>query len=179
MSKISKDNILEKTFNIITIEGIDKITLSRLAKELDCSKSSIYYYFSSKEELLNDLFNQTLKSIEYTYEDELTPEENISLLVDISFENMDKFKFFKMYSHSDFVTDNMMDKLKKFDRKKKSEVLKIYEKLNLKDKIDLKIFNSILFGSIMYFSFESLRKKNIISDAEKEELKKQIFKLIN
>ena len=43
--------ILETAVNLATIEGLEGLTIGRLATELDMSKSGLFGHFGSKEEL--------------------------------------------------------------------------------------------------------------------------------
>lgn len=49
---LSRKEYIEKTYEIIEKEGINAVTIRRIAKELGCSSASLYRYFSSREELL-------------------------------------------------------------------------------------------------------------------------------
>lgn len=58
----SKDAILVKIREIVSSKGLNALSIRGLAKELDCSVGTIYYYFSSKDELI-------LEAIESVWED--------------------------------------------------------------------------------------------------------------
>jgi len=47
----SREAILQEAAKLATVEGLDGLSLSRLAKEVGMSKSGIYAHFGSKEEL--------------------------------------------------------------------------------------------------------------------------------
>ena len=52
----SKEDILKETLDIIAYDGIDKLSMSELAKRLGINKSSIYHWFESKEEIIEEAF---------------------------------------------------------------------------------------------------------------------------
>ena len=52
------EEILRKATEIISEEGIDKLTTSNIAKMVNLSKATLYHYFSSKEEILSALFER-------------------------------------------------------------------------------------------------------------------------
>ena len=47
----TRESILRTAVELATVEGIDGITIGRLARELDMSKSGLFAHFGSKEEL--------------------------------------------------------------------------------------------------------------------------------
>ena len=47
----TKQHILERAVNIASLEGLEGLTIGRLADELDMSKSGLFAHFGSKEEL--------------------------------------------------------------------------------------------------------------------------------
>ncbi len=58
-----KDRIRKEALEIIAIEGIDKLTMSMLAKRLELSKATFYYYYKSKDEILADVFKEGHKRL--------------------------------------------------------------------------------------------------------------------
>ena len=53
---MTKIDILNASISIISLEGFEKLTLSTLADKLGVKKASIYYYFSSKDEIILSLY---------------------------------------------------------------------------------------------------------------------------
>ena len=58
---MTKDDILNASIKIISKDGFDKLTLSYLANELKVKKSSIYYHFASKDEIILSLYSNAKK----------------------------------------------------------------------------------------------------------------------
>ena len=54
----TSQNIVEASFKLMAEHGIEKMSLSRIAKEGGISKPAIYYHFSSKEALVDFLFEE-------------------------------------------------------------------------------------------------------------------------
>jgi AcrR family transcriptional regulator len=54
---LSRDKILETALDIANDQGLDALTLRRLAQELKVAPMAIYRYFSNKDELLNVMFD--------------------------------------------------------------------------------------------------------------------------
>ena len=57
ITKVSKEDIIDKTYQILSKEGIDAINARRIAKELNCSVQPIFSNFSNMEELINEVTN--------------------------------------------------------------------------------------------------------------------------
>ena len=58
---MTKIDILNASISIISLEGFEKLTLSTLADKLGVKKASIYYYFSSKDEIILSLYENAKK----------------------------------------------------------------------------------------------------------------------
>lgn len=56
--------ILETAYILFADKGFDKTSLSMIATEVGISKPAIYYYFTSKDELIAYLFEEICKDIE-------------------------------------------------------------------------------------------------------------------
>ncbi|CAM4060527.1 TetR/AcrR family transcriptional regulator [Bacillus paramycoides] len=54
----TSQNIVEASFKLMAEHGIEKISLSMIAKEVGISKPAIYYHFPSKEALVDFLFEE-------------------------------------------------------------------------------------------------------------------------
>lgn len=54
----TSQNIVEASFKLMAEHGIEKMSLSMIAKEVGISKPAIYYHFSSKEVLVDFLFEE-------------------------------------------------------------------------------------------------------------------------
>ena len=53
-----RDDILTAAFDIITEEGLQGLTFSKIFEKAGVGSGTVYNYFSSKEELVCELFNQ-------------------------------------------------------------------------------------------------------------------------
>lgn len=54
-----RDQILDAFRELLESEDIMHISVNKIAKKAGISKGSIYYYFSSKDEILNALIKRT------------------------------------------------------------------------------------------------------------------------
>lgn len=57
-AKITKEQIVEKAFEIVRAEGFQGITARRLSTELGCSTQPVYYYFKNMEDLKKELYQK-------------------------------------------------------------------------------------------------------------------------
>ena len=53
---IKKENILESARNVLSQQGINKLSLRKIAAETGCAAPSIYYYFRNKQEIVAGLW---------------------------------------------------------------------------------------------------------------------------
>lgn len=60
MEPIRRSQIINSTLECICAEGIEKISLDRVAKEAECSKGVVNYYFKSKDNLILEVFRAFL-----------------------------------------------------------------------------------------------------------------------
>lgn len=61
--KISEDKILETSWELLGEEGLEKLSMRRLADRLGIQAPSLYWYFKSKQNLYQRLANQVSKII--------------------------------------------------------------------------------------------------------------------
>lgn len=80
--------IVETAYKMFAENGFDKTSLAVIAKEVGISKPAIYYYFDSKEKLIDFLFEEICKEIvnQYTVTiDDLTMNNFEQFLLNIGF----------------------------------------------------------------------------------------------
>lgn len=53
---IKKESILESARNVLSQQGINKLSLRKIAAETGCAAPSIYYYFRNKQEIVASLW---------------------------------------------------------------------------------------------------------------------------
>jgi AcrR family transcriptional regulator len=76
-----KHIIIEAAENIIATEGIDSLSIRKIAKQIEYSPATIYHYFKDKEEILNLVmqkgYSKILKAISGTNLDHLKGKERL------------------------------------------------------------------------------------------------------
>jgi AcrR family transcriptional regulator len=71
-----KDKILDMAANKIQIHGLKKFTIDEIARDLKISKKTIYKYFSSKDEIVEEFFKTIVKSDKENMESSLKRQNN-------------------------------------------------------------------------------------------------------
>jgi len=61
--KFRKEQILKAALHVFKHNGIEKATMDEIAKQADFGKATLYYYFSSKEEIFIEILNRGWKMI--------------------------------------------------------------------------------------------------------------------
>lgn len=83
--KIRIDEILDAAEPLFSANGYRKTTISDIAQELGVAQGMLYYYFKSKDEILEALLNRQLPSFlaeieKVSYSDTISPSHKIELL---------------------------------------------------------------------------------------------------
>ena len=58
-----KDEILRCALEIVSLKGMDALTLNSLSEAVGLSKASMYHYFSSKEEIISQMLDMGHRNI--------------------------------------------------------------------------------------------------------------------
>lgn len=53
---MKKKEIMEISLDMIVDKGLENFSMRKLADEMNCKASSLYHYFKTKDEILNELF---------------------------------------------------------------------------------------------------------------------------
>lgn len=65
---IEKNQIVQKALEILNRDGLEKVSLRRLAHELNIKAASIYWHIPNKSELLDEMSNAILEKHFYTFD---------------------------------------------------------------------------------------------------------------
>ena len=74
--EMRKEQILESALNVFKTTGLDGTTMDEIAKQADFGKATLYYYFSSKEEIFIELLDRGWKTIWESIEPVIHENEN-------------------------------------------------------------------------------------------------------
>lgn len=78
---MTRDDILDAAADIFSTKGFDATSMQDIANAVNLQKASLYYHFSSKQDILYALLNQALSllinSLEKVIDAPLSPEEKL------------------------------------------------------------------------------------------------------
>ncbi|RNB79725.1 TetR/AcrR family transcriptional regulator [Brevibacillus fluminis] len=63
----TQETIVEAAFKLFAEHGMEKTSLSMIAAEVGITKPAIYYYFPSKEALIDFLFEETFREYQFAH----------------------------------------------------------------------------------------------------------------
>ena len=97
-----KELILDAARQVVTAEGLDGLSIRKIAARIEYSPAIIYHYFANKEEIVNQMLNEgydsVLRSVGSAQQGESDPEKRIARAlrgyIATAMENPDYFKAF-------------------------------------------------------------------------------------
>ncbi len=109
MSK--RDDILAATLDLISEEGLQSMTFSKIFKRANVGSGTVYNYFKNKEELVSALYNKTIdlfsNSILYNYDNNKSVYECFEHLLTnmacFAHDHQKELWFLNNYSHSPYI----------------------------------------------------------------------------
>jgi len=75
--RLSREAIVDAAIEIIDRDGVDAVTIRRLARELDTGAASLYWHVTNKDQLLELVYDRILGEIEFPEPDPARWEEQI------------------------------------------------------------------------------------------------------
>ncbi len=116
MSK--RDDILAATLDLITEEGLQSITFSKLFQRANVGSGTVYNYFANKEELVGALYLRTINHFSDSMLKEYDRTESIYSCFQRLLKNMATFAqvyqkeqwFLENYSHSPFISEEIRNR---------------------------------------------------------------------
>lgn len=80
-----REVIIETAVQLFKQKGYPVTTMQDIANEMNCTKAALYYYFSSKEEILMEIMDQVMtiaeKKIELVLDKELNPPQTLKAIL--------------------------------------------------------------------------------------------------
>jgi AcrR family transcriptional regulator len=89
---LSREAVIDAGLGVLRSEGIDGVTMRRVAAELDTGAASLYVYVSNREDLLNQMFDAVAAEIDT--DDDADPErwrEQLEALLTAARDAMDRY----------------------------------------------------------------------------------------
>lgn len=87
----TRKTILDIASKLITLKGVKNTSLADIAKEVGISKGTLYYYYSSKDDIIYDITNIHLKQITeelLTWIDNIEQEAEVKDILPVVFEKI-------------------------------------------------------------------------------------------
>ena len=179
--KLRQDRILSSALDVFKANGLDGATMDSIAEKAGFGKATLYYYFSSKEEvflgIMEEGWKSLLASLEVIIQEEQSPRKTfIKILVQIAQNAKQRPNLYEFL----FQAPKVINLTEFDDQKWKKHQGKLYSILQglLEDGIERKEFpklNSNLMFKAMGGLFTGLiffgdKKKTDISEEEVEAL---------
>lgn len=155
--KQMKEKIIEKAIELFEKKGFSTTSIQDIVDELEVTKGSFYYYFSSKEQLLMDIYNEYITNLldrqtKIIANKTLSPKEQlieiIRLLIDDLIENGPRARiYFREMRHLSEDHINTIKKIRKQFRKNIETVIRTGEEQGVfKDQLPADILAFALLG---------------------------------
>ena len=179
--KLRQDRILSSALDVFKANGLDGATMDSIAEKAGFGKATLYYYFSSKEEvflgIMEEGWKSLLASLEVIIEEEQSPRKTfIKILVQIAQNAKQRPNLYEFL----FQAPKVINLTEFDDQKWKKHQGKLYSILQglLEDGIERKEFPKLnsnlmfkaiggLFTGLIFFGD---KKKTDISEEEVEAL---------
>ena len=179
--KLRQDRILSSALDVFKANGLDGATMDSIAEKAGFGKATLYYYFSSKEEvflgIMEEGWKSLLASLEVIIQEEQSPRKTfIKILVQIAQNAKERPNLYEFL----FQAPKVINLTEFDDQKWKKHQGKLYSILQglLEDGIERKEFPKLnsnlmfkaiggLFTGLIFFGD---KKKTDISEEEVEAL---------
>ncbi|MBD26094.1 MAG: hypothetical protein CMG46_14015 [Candidatus Marinimicrobia bacterium] len=131
--KVRKEAIIKGALKVFNNSGIDKTTMDEIAKESGFGKATLYYYFSSKEEVFIEIMNygwiDLWKGIENDIISDLNPREKfISIVKAIAkIVTADKILYGFLFTAPNYIQEPDNESWKKYQNRLYSVLQSIIE----------------------------------------------------
>jgi len=95
--KSTKERILDTALTLFNENGLSKVTLRSIAKEMKISQGNLNYHFKKRNEIIETLYFQLVKNISTSIEEQTISKSELNLLFNISKTIMTSFYDFRFF----------------------------------------------------------------------------------
>lgn len=143
---MKKNEILDIALKILNDEGVENLSMRKIAAEVGCAPSTLYHHFKDKNELLNDvvLYADEMLSNYFKFNQNL--EDFIKLSFTYDKERMMYHMFIGMHHNANFLTKETKAKLESRFIERKKYWAKFRESGELSEDLDKKAVHFVLMG---------------------------------
>jgi TetR/AcrR family transcriptional regulator, repressor of fatR-cypB operon len=158
-----KEHISTTALKLIVENGLYDASIGKIAKEANIPVGSVYTYFASKEELINDIFREVKNEMgRYIFEpvsENISEKEELNIYwqraVEFGLAHKQKFFFAEQFINSPLIQNsNTEERKEQFE--KVFALLERGIKQNIVKKMDVLILHNIIYtnivGTIKYFA---------------------------
>lgn len=145
---MDKEKIIKVTFDLIVDNGLDRFSIGKLSNQLNCTKSSIYNYFDSKDDLLNEVFIYQSNLIRQSMNTSDNPVEAFRNHIHYIHHKLDSLGFFYMYGHAKFLNENAKLCIQNQDAEVANLVDDMYVYLTGKEEYNSRVIRAICYGPL-------------------------------
>lgn len=152
-----KHKILESTFELMNhqIEG-DTMTIDNIAKHANVAKATIFKYFGSKENLINEVYKKFVSQMSHSIKEIISedkPFEETLLAISLNkvnhFKNIEQSFYLGLMEHlTEAKDDGLTLLMQTFSKESHSMMLDLFHRGRKEGKIDLKYSDEFL---LLYF----------------------------
>lgn len=145
---MDKQLIIDASFDLIVENGLEEFSIAKLSSKLNCTKSSIYNYFKSKDDLLNQLFLKKTETLNENININDDPEKIIRQYAHNCIANYQVFVFFNKYMTAKFINSDTKLEVTKEVTQIRDVVKKYVTKHADSTKVNPVVFEALIFGPI-------------------------------
>ncbi len=172
---MKETEILKTALEITVNEGIEKLSMRKLATELGCSPSTLYHYFSDKNELLNSLVLYVDQKIDDNY---IKASSDLRKIITQMFSQDDEYvlyqKFLRKYWNANFISEETRKILEVRIEERKKIWVNFRENEIIRSDVDKKTMH-ILFWGVS----QMIAQDGSIDDKTRENLTEVIYRGIS
>jgi Transcriptional regulator len=168
-----REDILDATLNLITEEGLQSMTFSKILSKANVGSATFYHYFDNKEDLVNELYKNCSKQMsEFVikdYNSTATLYEKFRFFLkrtaDFAIEHPDELWLLENYAHSPYISEEIRNTVDPTMSEFINVISEGQRQGIIKDMNPLVCFQ-IVGGSILFVIKGYLSNKYSLSDSE-------------
>ena len=181
IKKNVKQDILKSVEELVAKIGVNSISLGDIAKKCDISKGTLYYYYSSKDDIIFDIIVKHVKELEEEYlewierhKEDLTPERFLGVIFNKGVKLFDRAKMHiflinECIKGNDMLRDKFNELWFAWQKKLEVGVLQAF-----KDIEDAESFSYLLMLIIDGLAIQEVMQGKFIGDDKLIEVVKKI-----
>ncbi len=165
---MKKNEILTIALRISNDEGIENLSMRKLAAEVGCTPSTLYHHFKDKNELLNDLILYVDNCLEKIFSNyDISLEELIKNMMKYDTEKNSYHKFMGIHHDASFLSEETKISLREKREERKKVWQGFVEAGELRDDLSKKSVYYVLMGMARIIAAEPNIDEEVRDDVAK------------